>query len=370
MVGANIPTATWMTDNVGVFNGTKSLNVTSNLSSANGYLVEYVVADNALTHSAKHASAATKLPGVQGGEIPDTIERTADYRTDTDVIFSTGITALSAINADNPASVTFKITAQNGAVSTKTFTDIVLPAGSSGRGYVNFHIPDSEGTLSVEINTTGDILADTSRITGTVRRVIENTPPNPVATDRNDSFTSPTLPTDFANATQHIWTTYTAEKIDDEWQYTAHENAVTLQAVLSISPDEQVLTANGKTMASGYGFNASIAASLVGNGATNSVAPQTVVATFPEFRYATYNRVLQAMTRSAGQSIFQFKENPYSMVGARVHFTPLWFPDGVYRTYATVRDLWTPVGELKIALSDTLTINRSVYDDWYIAKKS
>ncbi len=50
---------------------------------------------------------------------------------------------------------------------------------------------------------------------------------------------------------------------------------------------------------------------------------------------------------------YQLKENPWSQANARVHFTPLWYPDGPYKVFVTVRDMWTPVGELKQATTDT-----------------
>ncbi|MEG1406218.1 MAG: hypothetical protein RSD23_00050 [Ruthenibacterium sp.] len=74
------------------------------------------------------------------------------------------------------------------------------------------------------------------------------------------------------------------------------------------------------------------------------------------------------MQRSAAYSAFQFKANGNSMVSARLHFLPVWYPDGTYRTYATLRDVWTPVGELMQAVSDTVNITGSVFDDWYVGK--
>lgn len=365
--GMDIPTAQWLTDNIGVFNGNRTINYTSNTSKAGGYVVEYLVGDNLPTHTTKTARATAKLQGVRPGEVPPAVVREGQYRAGTEVLISCGVMGLTAVNPENPASVTFKMTAPNGAVSTQIFTEVCVPAGASQRAYVRYRVPDAVGALHVDITTSDNLQADTSRINGTVVRVIENLPPDPKATDRNDAFTAPSLPS-FTNATQHVWRTYICQKNGDDWSYTEHENAVTLQAVLQTQPDAGVPTAQGKTLRSGYGINASVTATVTGSGASSIIPAQTVLAYFPEFRYQGYWRLLEPMQRSATYSAFQFKANAYSMIDARLHFLPVWYPDGAYRTYATLRDVWTPVGELMQAVSDTVSVTGSVYDDWYVGK--
>ena len=49
-----------------------------------------------------------------------------------------------------------------------------------------------------------------------------------------------------------------------------------------------------------------------------------------------------------------------------VHFTPLWFPDAAnYTIYTQVWDTWTPDGMLSVNLNDYVSIQGSLYDDWY-----
>ena len=50
----------------------------------------------------------------------------------------------------------------------------------------------------------------------------------------------------------------------------------------------------------------------------------------------------------------------------RVHFTPIWYPDGD-KTQLIIFDAWTPPGMLIKSMIDTLTIEGNVYDDWHIA---
>lgn len=74
---------------------------------------------------------------------------------------------------------------------------------------------------------------------------------------------------------------------------------------------------------------------------------------------------------SAGYSAsFKLKSNKYSTYNQRVHFTPIWYPDGTYNVYSQVIDTWTPDGMLSINLNDYVNIKGSLYDDWHIAPKN
>lgn len=365
--GINLPTADWMRNNIGVFNGSKTVQFTSNQSNVDGYLVEYVVNDNMPTHTPKSARATDTLTGLKPEDInpPENIAN-AEYRTDTDIIISCGITAKESINPDNPAWVKFTVKSTDGSTTTHTFSDVCLPAGASQRAYVSFHIPNTPGAMVVDITTSSNITPDATQIRANVVELKENTPPDPKFSDQNKTFTVPRLPS-FPASTQHTWTTYNAVKSGDTWEYQEVEHKAGLSAVLSVQPDERVLTANGDEMKSGYGLNASLQARHGNISSGDVIAPQTVIAYFPEFQYESYWRMMERVSSAGASSVFQFKVNPYSQAEHRVHFTPLWYPDNKpYTVWVTLRDMWTPVGELKQACSDGLTINGNVYDDWYI----
>ncbi len=86
----------------------------------------------------------------------------------------------------------------------------------------------------------------------------------------------------------------------------------------------------------------------------------------PEFGYGTYWRLLERLT-SGTTARFQFAKNIYSTYNQRVHFSPVWFPDGSYTVNTHVMDIWTPAGMLAMNLTDDVTISGSLYDDWHIA---
>lgn len=356
-------TGKWLSDNIGVFQGSKSLESTSNQSNADGYVVEYIINDNAPSHTAKSAKATDILAGVRVGEIPPAIIQSSEYRANTDVLFSVEVTALADINPEHTASATFTVTSQDGRVQAFTYTDICLPAGKSQRAYVQYSIPDVVGALKVTVQTSSNIFSNIAEIHGNVTRVSENTPPNPVYVDHAPVFTASAPPT-YPNSVQHVWVTYTARKSGAIWQYTEHENRASLNSFLQIQPDAQVPTNAHDTIKSGYGINETVTAIFQSDGTI--LPPQTVVAYYPEFRYAGYWRLLEPTATPVNQVVFSLKKNAYSQTDARVHFLPLWYPDSRYIAYATVRDAWTPVGELQQAVTDDIEVNQTVFDDWYI----
>ena len=73
------------------------------------------------------------------------------------------------------------------------------------------------------------------------------------------------------------------------------------------------------------------------------------------------------MERSGYGSVsFTFKDNEFSTYNRKVHFTPIWYPDGsAYTVYTYIIDAWTPAGMLSVNVNDSIQIQGSLYDDWY-----
>lgn len=135
---------------------------------------------------------------------------------------------------------------------------------------------------------------------------------------------------------------------------------------MTLMPDDIVPTAAGKKMKSGYGVKTNVYATLSTSAPSGHFTyTQTAFSVFPEFQYQEYLRLLE---RSAGgrNARFTFKPNEFSTYDRKVHFTPLWFPDHTqYTTYTQVWDTWTPDGMLSVNVSDAVSIDGSLYDDWY-----
>ena len=62
-------------------------------------------------------------------------------------------------------------------------------------------------------------------------------------------------------------------------------------------------------------------------------------------------------------SQFCFENNQYSSFYRSVHFTPIWFSDGIYTPYFRGIDAWAPEGMLQIEVTDTMTMKGNLYDD-------
>lgn len=149
--------------------------------------------------------------------------------------------------------------------------------------------------------------------------------------------------------------------------------SVSLDAEMEITPSTRCHTATYSdsdelyTMKSGYGIQIKVTPTITGD-TEYCTDTQKVNTLFSEFNFnrqssAKYNRLLEKIGGA-----YVFKTNKYSTYNDRVHFTPIWYPDGAnYTVYAEVFDIWCPAGQLSLRLTDHMKIRGNVYDDWHIA---
>lgn len=339
-----------------------------------------------------------------------------EYRVNTDVITSVRVYASGDITPDNrhvsksayknpkknTATVTLNVNGYNKS------TEVVIPSGGSELVWIKWHTPQKPQEVDISVSISGNSAAyldggiRKTIIKGNVVDLAQNVPPNPTANDRNDTFIVPSVPNK-ADKTIANWGIYSSywipnwvwhsnwvihygsvttatgtytysywvdegEWVDEgHWEYDYESYSASLSAKLTITPDDKVATSNGKTMKSGYGFNALVTANPSSNAPSSHITyVQNAISYFPEFSYQNFWRVLDLI----GNSRFEYKSNKYSTYNKRVHFTPVWFPDGTYKVYTEIIDFWTPDGMLRMNLTDELTINGSLYDDWHIGPKN
>lgn len=349
------------------------------------------------------------LGSVRFKEQEEEAESDIEYRVNTDVITSFYVTASEDTNPRNPASVTLRA----GSYGSINFP-VTIPEGSTQVVWLKWHTPNTPTSVTITASKSGDITLDKSSITASIVDLNKYMPPDPTGRDRNDSFRIPSSVRSVPHKMNASWYTYSCYLVEDIFDYdelsqrrrdkwflietyyktvtdigdpldpfddTNHEEPDRVlmgkyfyerhdySASLSLNsakvqPDEKVPTAQGKTMKSGYGFNADVSASVSTNG--TATGAQTTVALFPEFKYDTYCRLLERTT-SGFSSAFKFQKNLYSMYQQRAHFTPIWYPDGAYKTQLIIFDAWTPDGMLITDATDSLTIQGNAYDDWHIA---
>lgn len=319
----------------------------------------------------------TDIPKQPEGDIeaPD-----VEYRTDTDVITAVTLTTNQDLTPDNPAMVTFNI---NG--TSYRIQDIVIPNGDSQVVWVKWHTPSTAQTITITVSVSGAYTAKDTFVAKIVD-LSEHIPPDPLATDRYPGYTVPSLPVNPQKHTANwgvwscywvpvwVWCDHSTEDdpgaghwVDEGyWKFEYTGYSASINGTMSLMPDDIVPTAAGKTMKSGYGVKTDVTATLSTNAPVSHITyPQIAFSVFPEFQYKTYLRLLKRA--SGGLSArFTFRENEFSTYNRTVHFTPLWFPDATnYTVYTQVWDTWTPDGMLSVNLNDYVSIQGSLYDDWY-----
>lgn len=313
----------------------------------------------------------------QPPEQPEPTDYDYEYRIDTDVITPVTLYAGSEINPDGPATVTFTIKG-----STYRMSNIVIPEGDSQLAWVKWHTPSEPQDITITVRTNRGTLSQTT-IKAKVVDLSGNDPPDPKATDTAGSWRPSSVPSR-EEKSYAAWSVWWAQWhpywvwhstgdgdgywVDEGWYDFFRDNySASMTATTRIEPDEKVPTAAGNTMKSGYGVSNTVTATVSTSAPMSHYTyGQTAVSYFPEFNYTTYWRLLDRLS-SGKTARFQFAENIYSTYKQRVHFSPVWFPDGSYTVNTHVMDIWTPAGMLCANLTDSVTIRGSLYDDWHIA---
>ena len=313
----------------------------------------------------------------QPPEQPEPTDYDYEYRVDTDVITPVTLYAGSEINPDGPATVTFTIKG-----STYRMSNIVIPEGDSQLAWVKWHTPSEPQDITITVRTNRGALSQTT-IKAKVVDLSGNDPPDPKATDTAGSWRPSSVPSR-EEKSYAAWSVWWAQWhpywvwhstgdgdgywVDEGWYDFFRDNySASMTATTRIEPDEKVPTAAGDTMKSGYGVSNTVTATVSTSAPMSHYTyGQTAVSYFPEFHYTTYWRLLDRLS-SGRTARFQFAENIYSTYKQRVHFSPVWFPDGSYTVNTHVMDIWTPAGMLCANLTDSVTISGSLYDDWHIA---
>ena len=298
------------------------------------------------------------------------------YRTNTEVITAVEVSGGQS-DPDNPVTVRFHIDG-----TTYTVSNVYYPSGDSQLAWVRWTTPDEPQDMTIDVDVSGPGSAQAT-IHCKIVDLDENPPPNPVADDRNDSFTPSPVP-DRPEKTSAQWTIWdpwwqeywvwhsTGEDSGywcdhGWWEFDLDRYNASLSATTKNTPDEKNPTASGSTMKSGYGINQVVTARVSSSQRSATTPLQNAVSYFPEFNYESFWRLLDRISISSSSSRLEFQKNEYSTYNRRTHFTPIWYPDSSYMVNTWVIDCWTPAGMLSVNLTDSLSIRGNLWDDWHIA---
>lgn len=177
----------------------------------------------------------------------------------------------------------------------------------------------------------------------------------------------PTLP-QFNLSEYHTWQEVRLEN----GNYVVKNFWAQLDTVFNISPDPRIAyPENPGLMESGFGVQAYCTTTLTTNYdyPGKLIGPQMVWVYYPESDYGqgqwqNVRDKLEVSSGNKGETVIQWQLaiNPYSETGSRLHYTPLWFPDGQYTALAQAFYAWSPVGQMADFETDSVTIQGDMYD--------
>jgi hypothetical protein len=336
-------------------------------------------ASNVITESNESNNAATKIIGINALR-PDLIiesANTMDWYAGKDVLISAKVTNLSAQPV--PSAI---IRLRAGSVTVNEA--ISVPGGGSNLAVFRFTVPsppNPPGTIPLVVTITADpdnAIDETneSNNTWTKTQTVSYAPaaivvdPDSLALEQDSvsrNGVSPSLP-QFTPSIYHTW----QEVRLVNGSYTVKTFWTQLTTIFSISPDPRIAYPdNPGLMESGFGVQATCKTTLTTNydHPEKLIGPQMVWVYAPDSSYGQgqWQNVRDSLVSSSGSAgdktiQWQYGVNPYSTTSSRLHYTPLWFPDGQYMALAQAFYAWSPVGQMVGFETDSVTILGDMYD--------
>lgn len=319
----------------------------------------------------------------------EAIAPNSDYRAGVTVVTSFWVYNNSRhdVLPDHDNTVTFEAYYYNGStkvtISSQTWEQVVVPANDKNLVYFKWTVPATIAGKRVYCKATvnSDLTIDeysTTNNTDTLIRTVatklsSQTPDTQFEKTKPSGFTIPTAPANQAGtATWSLWAY-------ENGAFVKKNYGVAISATTpSVRPDEGSPSAefvNGYwQMRSGYGFYLSYRPTITTisgytmPSSTAYTAVQQAYATFPEFKYSLTTNYFRTLQKVNGTWVFV--QNPNADGYERLHFTPLWYPNGNYIVSVTATDVWTPAGMItSVRRSNVIRIVDSTYDDWYVGEE-
>lgn len=225
-------------------------------------------------------------------------------------------------------------------------------------------------------NQSGTIKFDGSNgaVTTTSIAVVRNDVPDPQNAKMESAHLSRgrkavSVPT-IDNSNYHTWTEFRYEG----GSYVQRSYWARLTTTFSISPDPRVyIKDHPDMMESGFGIAVTATTTVTTNydNPQKLVGPQMYWVFYPETGYWTeseWSRYAESLEELSGTIggintvSWQYAVSPYSVTNSRLHYTPVWFPDGLYEAVGQPFYAWTPAGQMYSQVGDTVEIDGDMYD--------
>ena len=255
---------------------------------------------------------------------------------------------------------------------------ICIPGNGSNLAVFRFTVPDIAGDYAVtftadpdniigEVNENNNVLSEDITVVELLVSVVHD-PDNAETEQYYTTYGLFDVPM-VSSSNNHTW----QEVRQENGSYVTKTYWAKLTTLFDIAPDDRIAQSdNPDTMESGFGISVSCTTTLTTNydHPEKLVGAQMVWVRYPESAYGqisewqNVNDSMEAKTGQAGETLitWQYKVNPYSVIGSRLHYTPLWFPDGSYTALAQAFYAWSPVGQLFGFETDGVTISGDMYD--------
>lgn len=323
-----------------------------------------------LTKSNNSKSTSLTIVGLPDLEIIDSTIQ--DYFTDKEVVISALIrNSGGAAVPDVQVRLTF--------ADQDIIESIPVPASGSNRVVFRVRTPTQPGSYPVTIEVDPEQKVDESDISNnTLTRQIS------VADENRIPMPDPDWPvleqTFIAGAKQLPDLIVPAGSARHTWQEIRLENGsfvsrsfwVQLDTEFSVIPDPRVaISGKPRLIESGFGLKAAADTVLTTNYdyPEKLVGPQMVYLFYPETNFGRqpFNGFADALIHTTGiagdhLTSWAYPPSPFSLLGSRLHFTPLWIPDGPYPILAQTFYAWSPLGQLFEYQADSVQILGSMYD--------
>ena len=270
---------------------------------------------------------------------------------------------------------------KNGASSPfKTVTkDVVVPAASNNLVYFKWTVPtglsSKDVTLKADIYDGSKYYNEISNNRATIPYTYYTTPDTHYEEKAPAGFSVPASPSDTNGSA--TWYEYVYENGSFVRKNYGIALAKSVTNTITPATGETAVQKDGQwTMKSGYGFSVNtrtLTANVSGYTAAPAASytiPQYCYLLYPEYNYSYASGKATTLEQYNGTSIASYFRLPVLETYGRVHFTPLWFPDGTYAVKIVQSDCWTPAGMItKTIIPNTITIKGNAYDDWYEGRR-
>lgn len=255
---------------------------------------------------------------------------------------------------------------------------ICVPGGAENLAVFRIAVPDVTGRMNISFLVDPDNeIEEMSESNNDLSHSVEIAPlPNGTVVDPDDpdlqaiceSSGFSGMP-ELEQSTYHKWREYRYEN----GSYVLHDYQAKLEMSVILEPDERVAYEEFPDLIeSGFGVSIAVKTVLSTNydHAEKLVGTQRVWCWSPESGYGElsgYSDVFDSLNVKEGNRgdkliRWEYAVNPHSETGSRLHYTPLWFPDGSYRIQAQGFQAWSPAGEMYVIGSDDVTIDGDMYD--------